>query len=245
MSVDYHFYNNDVTTASFEELKMLLGYLDRLGRPRPAITGGWAVYAYEGGIGSRDIDIVMTGEHDAVQHLEKGFFQGRNYEVKRTGMIPSHWAKTVMTEDGAKDIIVDIFHGDSKWRDEAGLGLEFEWGWTLEFQEELEVGGIKITVPKREILIITKMMAAVARKKEYDRTGRVRLPPKISKDYMDVARLTAGRELDSGFYREYLRRSKADAHLDSFLSGYRRTENDATLRDLGSTYAEIEAALGM
>lgn len=82
--------------------------------------GGWAVYAYEGGIGSRDIDIVMTGEEDAVQHLEKGFFLGRNYEVKRIGMLPSHWAKT---HDRRRCKTSSwTFFTAIQWRDEVSLG---------------------------------------------------------------------------------------------------------------------------
>ena len=60
-----NFYDKEITTASFSELKNLLRFLTKLGSPHPTIIGGWAVYAYEKSMGSRDIDIVMVSEVDA------------------------------------------------------------------------------------------------------------------------------------------------------------------------------------
>ncbi|MDH3313777.1 MAG: hypothetical protein OEM28_11635 [Nitrosopumilus sp.] len=238
-----NFYDDESLTASFVELKKLLDFLQELGTPRPAITGGWAVYAYEGGLKSRDIDIVMASEEDAIQQLHHNFFPKYNYTVKKDDLFSSHWEKIVKTSDGDKDIIVDVFYGDKKWKDEVYLGLEFEWDWTLKFQEDLEIDGLKIIVPKRELLIITKMMAAVARTKEYDLTRHYRLPSKISKDYKDVARLTIGKELDLDFYKEYVQKSKADKYLDDFLSKYKQPEYGGILKDFGSTYQDIESIL--
>lgn len=238
-----NFYDDESISASFIELKKLLNFLKELGKPRPAIIGGWAVYAYEGGLGSRDIDIVMASEEDAIQQLYNNFFPGHNYKVKSIGLIPSHWEKIVNTSNGDKDIIVDIFHGDKKWKDEVGLSLEFDWGWTLEFQEELTIDGLKIIVPKRELLIITKMMAAIVRSNDYDVTGHYRLPPKISKDYKDVARLTLGKELDLDFYKKYAQKSKSDQYIDEFLSKYKQPEYGKILKDFDSTYQDIESLL--
>jgi len=244
VEVSGNFYDGESLTASFAELKKLLGFLQELGTPRPAIVGGWAVYAYEGGLKSRDIDIVMASEEDAMQQLHRNFFPKYNYAVKKDDPASSHWEKTVRTSDGDRDIIVDVFYGDKKWKDEAYLGLEFEWGWTLEFQEELEIDGLPVFVPKRELLIITKMMAAVARAKEYDATGHYRLPSKISRDYRDVARLTVGKELDRDFYREYVQKSKAGRYLGGFLSKYRQPDHDAMLQeDFGVTRKDMESVL--
>ena len=185
----------------------------------------------------------MASEEDAIQQLHNNFFLKYNYKIKKDDLFSSHWEKIVKIFDEDKDIIVDVFYGDKKWKDDAYLGLEFEWDWTLKFQEELEIDGLKVIVPKRELLIITKMMGAVARTKEYDLRGHYRLPSKISKDYKDVARITVGKKLDLDFYKEYVQKSKADKYLDDFLSKYKQPEYGAILQEFDATYKDIESLL--
>ncbi len=237
------FYDKESTTASYEELKKLLKFLEKLGAPHPTITGGWAVYAYEDGLGSRDIDIVMVTEEDAIQHLYNNFFPGHNYQIRKIGLFPDHWEKIVQTEDGPRDIIVDVFYGNKNWKDEVNLGLKFSWGWTLKHQEKRDINDLEIFVPRRELLLITKMMAAVARSKENDIAPHYRLPPKISKDYKDVARLTIRGQIDRDFYKEYAIKSNALKHIDDFLSKYKQDEYSDILDDLNSSYQEIESIL--
>jgi len=237
------FYDDESLTASFSELKKLLKFLENLGVPHPTITGGWAVYAYEGGSGSRDIDIVMVSEADIIQHLYNHYFPAHNFNPKRIGLIPSHYEKIVETPDGPRDIIIDVFNGEKEWKDEVNLGLKFHWGWTLEFQEQKSIDGLDIIIPKRELLIITKMMAAVARTIDYDQTGHYRLPPKISKDCRDVAVLTQGKKIDTKFYEEYIKKSNAEQYIDNFLSICRLGENSKTLDALGYEIKDIESAL--
>jgi len=238
-----NFYDKEILTASFNELKKLLKFLEELGTPHPTITGGWAVYAYEKSMGSRDIDIVMVSEADVLQHLYNDYFPKYNFQVKKIGFFPTNWEKIVQTPDGPKDIIVDIFHGGQNWKDEGNLGINFSWKWTLDFQEELDIDGLKIFVPKRELLLITKMMAAEARSRQYDLTGHYRLPPKISKDYKDVARLILGNSIDFEFYKEYMKKSDAIKHLSTFLARYKQDVHVATLDDMNSNYDEIESIL--
>lgn len=185
----------------------------------------------------------MASEEDAIQQLHNNFFPKYNHKIKKDDLFSSHWEKIVKIFDEDKDIIVDVFYGDKKWKDDAYLGLEFEWDWTLKFQEELEIDGLKVIVPKRELLIITKMMGAVARTKEYDLRGHYRLPSKISKDYKDVARITVGKKLDLDFYKEYVQKSKADKYLDDFLSKYKQPEYGAILQEFDATYKDIESLL--
>lgn len=196
-------------------------------------------------MGSRDIDIVMTSEEDAIQELHNNFFPKYNYTVKKRGFFPVHWSKTVTTPDGPEEIIVDIFYGTKKWIDDTNMGLEFDWGWALEFQEELQMNGMEIIVPKREILIITKMMAAVARSRLYRQDFHWRLPPKISKDYLDVARLTVGQSLDRSFYEQYVQKSKAGVYVNDFLTGYEDPKHGRILAELGSDSSYMESVLGV
>jgi len=237
------FYDPETLSASFDELKKLLKFLDKLGVPHPAIIGGWAVYAYEKGMGSRDIDIVMVSESDIVQHLYNNYFPAHDFKEKKIGFFPDHHEKTVMTARGPRDIIVDIFDGQKQWKDEVNSGIKFHWGWTLKFQEQRTIDDLEIIVPKRELLIITKMMSAVVRSRMNDIEPNFRLPFKIQKDYRDVAVLTIGKELDLDFYKEYMKKSEAEQYLDEFLPKYKQDEHSGTLKDLNSNYNEIESIL--
>ncbi len=68
------------------------------------------------------------------------------------------------------------------------LGLGFAWKWTLEFQEKRKIDDLEIIVPKRKLLLITKMMAAMALgTKANDIEPHYRLAPKIYKDYQDAS----------------------------------------------------------
>ncbi len=237
------FYDEESTSASFNELKKLLIFLDKLGVPRPAITGGWAVYAYEKGKGSRDIDVVMVTEEDAIQQLYNNYFPANNFKIIKKGFFPDHWEKIVKTGNGVRDIVVDVFYGNKYWKDEVYLDLKFFWGWTLEFQEKQKIDNLEIIVPKRELLLITKMMAAVARSKENDIKPHYRLPPKISKDYGDVARLTIRDKIDYDFYKDYAKKSNAVKYVDEFLSKYKQEEFAKILETYESNFDEIESIL--
>ena len=239
------FYDEETVTASFEELKKLLTFLKKLDRPHPVITGGWAVYAYEKGLGSRDIDIVMVSEADIIQYLYNHYFPAYNFNVKKIGLIPDHYEKIVKTKDGPRDIIIDVFDGEKEWRDAVNLGIHFQWSWTIEFQEQKKIDNLEIFVPKRELLIITKIMAAVARTKENDIAPHYRLPPKILKDYRDVAALTVGKRLEFDFYKKYMEKSNGKQYLDDFLARYRQPEYGEFLTNLGGNFEEINSKLGM
>jgi len=237
------FYDPEILSASFIELKKLLKFLEKLGVPNPTIIGGWAVYAYEKGMGSRDIDIVMVSESDIVQHLYNNYFPAHDFKEKKIGFFPDHYEKIVMTPKGTRDIIVDVFDGQKEWKDEVNLRIKFHWEWILKFQEQLTIDDLKIIVPKRELLLITKMMSAIARSRMNDLNPHFRLPFKIKKDYRDVAVLTIGKELDLDFYKEYVKKSNADQHIDEFLSKYKQEGFSEILTDLKSDYNEIESTL--
>jgi len=245
VDLSFEFYDEETTTASFEELKKLLKFLEDLGTPHPAITGGWAVYAYEKGMGSRDIDIVMVSEADIIQHLYNHYFPSHDFNVKKIGLIPSHYEKIVQTNDGPRDIIVDVFDGEKEWKDEVNLGIKFHWNWTIQFQEKKEIDGLIMYVPKRELLIITKIMAAVARAKENDISPHYRLLPKILKDYRDVAVLTVGKNLDSEFYKEYMEKSNGTKYIDGFLARYNQPEYKQLLTDINGSIEEITSKLNI
>jgi len=94
-----------------------------------------------------------------------------------------------------------------------------------------------------ELLIITKIIAALGRSKTFDQTGSARLPAKIWKDYRDIAVLTTMKSLDSKLYESYLVQSNVSPLLERFLSRYKQNEYSGILDDLKITYNDIESKL--
>ena len=59
-------YAGEITDPSLKELETFAKwYNDKIGN-YPVIVGGWAVYCYTAGLGSKDIDVVFPG--DASKH---------------------------------------------------------------------------------------------------------------------------------------------------------------------------------
>ena len=230
------FYREELTNVSFTELKRLLEWLNHKGTTS-TIIGGWAVWVYEEGLGSRDIDIVipnlsLTGEEYRKEYFEKNDYIARslNYQVK-------YFEKII--PGTIENIIVDIFDGDKEREEMYDLNVKFHWGWMLEFREQKNIGGLEIFVPKRELLIIIKIIAALSRSKEYDALENARLPAKIWKDYRDIAALSFRKELDKSFLEEYVTKSNLGQYMDDFVSKYRRDAYRDILTDIGLSYEEI------
>lgn len=239
------FYNEEILTASFKELETFLTFLKGLGKPHPIIIGGWAVYSYKHGLGSRDIDVIMISDADIEQNLLKNYFPVHNIEPRKSfgALIPSYYSKIIKTTNDELDIHFDIFSGDHKREDEEDLGIRFDWNWILQNNIKKEIKGLEIYVPKIELLIITKIIASLGRSKTFDQTGSARLPAKIWKDYRDIAVLTKMANLDSKFYEEYLVKSNVLPLFEKFLAKYKLDEYSDILNDYDITYDEIESKL--
>jgi len=237
-----NFYDEEITKESFQELKKFLWWMNKRGT-YPTIIGGWAVFAYEGGIGSRDIDAVMPDTNSIDQILEDDYFLTNQYLAVKRGFIPDHYKKIIDTKNGKVDIIFDIFNGENQREDTENLGISFHWGWTLEHQEEKQIGDLHLYVPKRELLIITKIIAAVGRTEEFRLSADARLPSKIWKDYRDIAALTIGKEIERKFFDEYVEKSNLGKLVPKFVSGYQDNRYKQVLEEQNGTFDEIKNSL--
>ena len=127
------------------------------------------------------------------------------------------------------------------------LKADLEWNkGTKEFKEQRKIRDVPVWVPKRELLIILKTIAAVDRSARLDKKGGdddENLQSKIWKDYRDIAVLVVGQKLDKEFLRKYIKQSHLRKYMDDFLSRYKQEENKRVLDELGSSPEEIESAL--
>lgn len=233
-------YIKEITDASFELLKKFLKMMTEKGI-QPIIIGGWTVEAFKKSKGSKDIDIVIRGS-DIDKLLSNSFFEEGGMDEVQQGW-PLRHEKKISIRGEEKTIICDIFNAEVPREDYEKRGITLHWGLVPQFQESRNIEGLPVLVPKRELLIITKIIAAVDRTARYDRTGSGSLISKIMKDYYDIAVLiNLDQELDKEFLRKYINEVNLTPHMNKFLSGYKQDYN-RTLDEVGITFEKIESAL--
>ena len=237
-------YDKGTTDASFQLLKKFLELMDEK-NIQTIIIGGWATEAFQEGIGSKDIDIVMLNDDDVNKLLSENFFDEEENPVQQ--IYPIKRKKTISVNGKNRTIICDIFSAEYPRDDYEGLGIKIHWRLTQKFKVPRKIRDMPVLVPKRELLIILKIIALVDRSERLDKRGDgdddENLQSKISKDYRDIAVLVAGQKLDKGFLKKYITESHLLGHMEKFLSRYKQADYKGILDDLGITPQEMETAL--
>ena len=124
------------------------------------------------------------------------------------------------------------------------MGISFHWNLIPQYHEERKIRDQPVLVPKRELLIITKIIAALDRQKRLQRTGSVALKSKIWKDYYDTAILIkVNQVIDKEFIKKYIEESNLKPHMKEFMAKYDEPEHKNFLPEIGITISEIESAL--
>ena len=237
-------YTEEITDASFVLLKKFLDLMSDKDI-QTVIIGGWATEAFKKGIGSKDIDVVMQNEEDVQKLLLENFFDQESVEQVEQ-VYPLRYKKTIYVKGNQRTIICDIFNAEHPRTDFEELGIRIHWNLTYQFKELKTIRNIPAWVPKRELLIILKIIAAVDRSmrldmKQFDDDEN--LESKILKDYRDIAVLTVGQKLDKDFLKQYITESHLLSHMENFLSRYKQRENKEVLEELGTNPKEMELAL--
>jgi len=190
------YYRNEVTSATFEELKITLRWFNDILGNFPFVIGGWAVWAYTKGLGSRDMDIVMP-LRESVDPIMVPFYRANGYEKKGGPLdFGKYFAKSIEVNGGQEEFYLDIcsyqdhnyFHED---RDK-----EFELPWDL-LEKHHELGGfegLKAYIPTKELLVLSKVKAYRDRKHDLKHRGAhesdlYRMQSKIWKDAHDIREL--------------------------------------------------------
>lgn len=237
-------YDKDTTDASFQLLKKFLDLMKQK-NIQIIVIGGWATEAYREGIGSKDIDIVMSNDADVTKLLSENFFDDDIYQIQQ--IYPIRRKKKISTNNATRTIVCDIFSAEYPRDDYEGLGIKIHWNLVQKFKESHEIRGIPVLVPKRELLIILKIIALVDRAERLDKKGNEDddedLESKILKDYRDIAFLVADQKLEKDFLKKYITESRLKPHMEKFLSRYKQSSNKEVLDSLGITPQYVETAL--
>lgn len=238
--MSYNDYDKKFTDYSFEELKNFLKWMNDKKGVYPIIIGGWAVYAYKPALGSKDIDVVMPTDKDLNDILLQEYFPANGFEVKKDRYFnPKYYVKEIYDEGRTKEIIIDVFIGKSSKEDEEELGIKFHWETVLKNSELKEINGLSSYVPKRELLILLKVIAALERTSKYDKKADEKILSKIWKDYHDIVVLISIENIDTALLKKFLEDAKVNQYIDRFLAKY-KTDYQDILKDFKISYSYIE-----
>ena len=217
-------YDRRITDPSLEELKELaLWYNEKIGN-YPVIVGGWAVYFYTHGLGSKDIDVIFAG--DKVKHQTLfAYFLTHGFKEKPQGLFDKSFSKKIMVDGEPVEIIVDATSQEriiTFERREARL----PWAWAFKHIIEHKIGNAIIYIPELELLLVYKLGAILGRN-EYVKAG-VQVDyyaSKIWKDVYDVLSLSA-LEVDATKFGKFFHESKLDKYKDEIMEIIEDNFND-------------------
>ncbi|MEW6748449.1 MAG: hypothetical protein AB1295_01960 [Candidatus Micrarchaeota archaeon] len=205
-------YSNAITDPSLDELnEFARWYNEKLGN-YPVIVGGWAVYCYTKGLGSKDIDVVFLG--DAAKHKTLfDYFRGHGYAERRRSLFDKEFVKL---NDGV-EIIIDAVSSNRTIIFE-GRKARLPWSWAVRHSTLHSIGTSKIYIPEIELLMTYKLGAILGRNLllrtglefEYYRS-------KLWKDVFDVISLS-GLKIDQKGLNGFLARSGLDEYANEILN---------------------------
>lgn len=154
-------YSSAITDPSLKELREFSRwYNEKIGN-YPIIVGGWAVYCYTKGLGSKDIDVVFLG--DAAKHKTLfNYFSAHGYNERRRTFFDKEFVKIVKSRGTEIDIIIDAVSSNRTIIFE-GRKARLPWSWAVKHSVMYELGNSKIYIPPIELLLTYKFGAILGR----------------------------------------------------------------------------------
>ncbi|KXA96199.1 hypothetical protein AKJ39_04935 [candidate division MSBL1 archaeon SCGC-AAA259J03] len=210
------FYYKELTQVSFQELLNFASWMNEFFGHYPTIVGGWAVWCYTNGLGSRDIDVVFPDASSRNKALKHYFFYN-DYEETGTFMEKTY-VKRIETEKGVEEIIVDACTASDR-RVIEDLDVTLPWKWAVNHSQKQKLEGDNyVYIPIPGLLLTYKIGAALGRR-ETLKTARETdyLQSKIWKDLYDVASLTKTFKDKIERIQKFLDKSGIDKHIEDFV----------------------------
>lgn len=182
-------YSNAITDPSLKELREFASWYNEKVGNYPIIVGGWAVYCYTKGLGSKDIDVVFLG--DAAKHITLfDYFRAHGYVERRRTFFDKEFVKLVKNNGFDVEIIIDAVSSNRTIIFER-KNARLPWNWAVKHNVLYDLGNSKIYIPTIELLMVYKLGAIFGRNMELKtslESGYYR--SKIWKDVYDVISLS-------------------------------------------------------
>lgn len=208
-------YVNEITDPSLKEFEEFAKwYNEKLGN-YPIIVGGWAVYCYTRGLGSKDIDVVFLG--DEAKHMTLfDYFRSHGFSERRKSFFDKEFVKTIKTKDQEIDIIIDAVSSNRTIIFE-GKKARIPWNWAVKYSIKYKLEKATIYIPTIELLFVYKLGAILGRTSNL-RTGLdiAYYRSKLWKDVYDIATLSR-LKIDSKKLNKFLTDSNLADYKDDIL----------------------------
>jgi hypothetical protein len=200
-------YDRNWTDLSFAELENFANWMNRIIGYNPLVIGGWAVYLYRPGLGSRDIDIVLPSWAQRDRVINK-YLANNGYEIRKRTFGSEEWVKYLLPGDISSETFLDVCTVQDK-NPVHGRDGEVPWKIASKWQRTVKIGTAEVFVPDPEPLLVLKAKAAWDR--SYDLLSDVRtdfLKDKVRKDRFDILSLLRTCDFYTGRLKGLLTESK-------------------------------------
>ena len=219
MKADYY---KEITDKTLEELASFAEWMNKHFGHEPLIIGGWAVWVYAKGLGSRDIDVVFT-EPKTKSLALKTFFEAHGWlqlsEIKR-----NEFGKQVRTAQGMETVTLDVLTKGDVFRVK-NLNIQAPMTLALKNSKRVDLGKAAIYVPVPELLIVYKVIAELGRRQMLKTAMGERarkLESKMWKDCYDVVSLLAKTKLDREKLKAFQEKTGLQKHLGRFIEDLKK-----------------------
>lgn len=200
------YYKEEITKYSYQELVSYASWMNERFGNFPMIVGGWAVYFYTRGLGSRDIDTVFLSRnllHDTLKY----YFFSHGYEGH--GRFVKEYFKEIKTEGETFRVYLDACSTEDKNLFQSDSSKEIHWSLCFKYAIKKEIEkDVFIYIPRIEVLYLLKgkgLMDRVYRHKRADITEKEYLTSKIWKDAWDLDTLRDLEKINENFLTSLLK----------------------------------------
>lgn len=208
-------YAAHITDPSLKELEEFASwYNEKLGN-HPVIVGGWAVYCYTKGLGSKDIDVVFLG--DKTKHVTlSAYFLSHGFVERTRSLFDKEFVKPIKSGESEMEIIIDAV-SSNRFITFEGRDARIPWSWAVKHSEEHKIGKSIIYIPIIELLLVYKLGAILGRNL-YLKTGIDinYYRSKIWKDVFDVVSLSK-LEIDQKKLNSFMKDSGLSQYKEEIL----------------------------
>ena len=219
-----------MTTESFKELLSLGKWLNEVHGYHPTIIGGWAVFLYTHGLGSRDIDILFPDRK--LKHIVlEGYLTTHGYKLS-SDVFEKEFSKEVETSKRREKIYIDACSIEDINRLK-GTNVVIPWELALKYSNSKRIEDVDFYIPAPEALILFKAKAALDR--EYDLRKRFDaffLQNKIWKDYYDIISLLKWCEFDNNILRKLLEETNFRKYFNQVIENLKKKKDILTSLDV-------------
>lgn len=237
-------YDKEITDASLKELENFAKWMNEKVGHTPVIVGGWAAYAYVGGFGSKDIDVIFPSEATKAKVLAD-YFHREGYVERKRDFFQSEFYKEADVKGKKIEIIIDAASG-RRVIEVTGTNARIPWAWAEKHSVKHKLGDAEIYIPEIELLITYKMGAAVGRSNALrSAVGEeaVYMRSKVWKDVYDILSLFQ-KNTDLGKLTRFLKQSKLNEHLEEANNIVKRHEKEADFAGLYEEYTRKMEEIG-